>query len=264
MSNFYRIFIFIGSMLLLSIVFLSVKKTENIGLTNSKEVKYKNYSKKIKANIALWKDYKNNSYLDTVKIYKEDYFSSIKFKENINPKSWGELYKFLAENDKNGLYLITSMFNEIRLQNNLSPYEFADIIVSFVQHIPYSLLVRKSCEEASNNLSVKKMLSNGVICDEKVYAGIYSPIEFMNNFKGDCDTRTVFLYSILSEFGYEVVILNSKLYSHSILGINLPSSGNFKKHKGKKYYTWETTSTGWKLGHIPPEYINLNYWDVVL
>jgi hypothetical protein len=264
MSNFYRILILIGIIISLSTVFLSVKKTENISLKYNGKITYENSSKEIKEKLASWRDYKNNSYLDTVKIYKKDYLSSIKFKQNINPRSWGELYKFLAENDRNGLYLITSMFNEIRLNNNLSPYEFADIVVSFVQHIPYSLLVRKSCEEASNNLTIKKMLSNGVICDEEVYAGIYSPLEFINNFKGDCDTRTVFLYSILSEFGYEVVILNSKLYSHSILGINLPSSGNFKKYQGKKYYTWETTSTGWKLGHIPPEYINLNYWDVVL
>ena len=38
--------------------------------------------------------------------------------------------------------------------------------------------------------SIKKMMNDGIKCDGDVYAGVYTPLEFMSNFKGDCDSRT--------------------------------------------------------------------------
>ena len=111
------------------------------------------------------------------------------------------------------------LFN-IKVDNEIDNDRFAKLIISYVQHIPYSLLVGKTCKQASKNESVRRMIESGIECDENVYAGIYSPMEFIKNYKGDCDTRTVFLYTLMKNIGYDVVIMNSKYYKHSILGID--------------------------------------------
>ena len=108
------------------------------------------------------------------------------------------------------------------------------------------------------------MINKGFECDSYVKGAIYSPVEFIDKFKGDCDTRTVFLYTVLKRYKYDVVILNSDVYGHSILGVNISSSGRYKYHNGKRYYTWETTSPGWRLGDLPPDYYNIKYWHVTL
>ena len=90
-------------------------------------------------------------------------------------------------------------------------------------------------------------------------------IEFLKKYTGDCDTRTVLLFILLNAYGYDTVILNSYVYKHSVIGINLPTSGyNYKYSNGKKYYTWETTNTGWELGDMPAEFNDLKYWYLAL
>tara|TARA_B100000003_G_C10931678_1_gene371401 strand:+ start:1787 stop:2572 length:786 start_codon:yes stop_codon:yes gene_type:complete len=214
--------------------------------------------------LSNWDDYSETSYQDTSKIYKEDYYSSTLFKNSIQPKSWSDLYLKISNADKEKLDLITDMLFSIKIENNLNSDKFAKLIVSYVQHIPYSLLVGKTCKEAARNESVRMMLENGINCEENIYAGIYSPMEFIKNYKGDCDTRTVFLYTLMKNIGYDVVIMNSKYYKHSILGIRLASSGKYKKFRGQKYYVWETTNVGWRIGSLPAQYSKLDKWNIIL
>ena len=94
--------------------------------------------------------------------------------------------------------------------------------------------------------------------------GVATPLEFFYNKKGDCDTRTVLIYTILKRFGYDVVILNSNLYQHSVIAVNLPSYGDYKSINGKKYYFWETTSQGWELGVLPPDNWDISKWYLAL
>lgn len=255
----------LGFLISLALVFYSFtfSKDEKIEIILSENlIPEKNTSKFSK--FAEWQDYDRLSYSDTVKIYKEDYISSIVNKNNLDPKSWSDLYLKLSIEDDNKLNLISSMLFNLKRENNLNPDEFAKLIVSFVQHIPYSLIVGRSCKEASKNKSIKNMIKNGVNCEGNIFAGIYTPMEFMKNFKGDCDTRTVFLYTLMKNIGYDVVIMNSKQYAHSILGIRIAASGKYKKYKGKKYYVWETTNSGWRVGNIPPKYNKLENWNIIL
>ena len=114
---------------------------------------------------------------------------------------------------------------------------------------------------------VQEMIDYGYQCDSYVAFGYYAPVEFIGNWKGDCDTRSVFLFTVLKHYGYDVVILNSELYQHSILGINLvPESTTiplYKKHNYTKYYAWEATGP-LSLGLLNPECNNMREWDVVL
>lgn len=186
-----------------------------------------------------WYDYDYNFYKGTTRVRESDVFSSKLYKSIINPSTWGELYKEIYLYDKSKLDLVYPMLDRIWNNGNFTRREFADVVVSFVQHIPYKLL----------NQNITNF-------------GLYTPVEFMAKMNGDCDTRTVFLYTVLKRYNYDVVILDSENYLHSMIGLNIPSSGRYKYYRGKRYYTWETTNTGWRLGLLPPDQSNINYWQV--
>jgi hypothetical protein len=212
-----------------------------------------------------WYDYDKNSYNGKIKVRDTDVYNSILYKEKIPADTWGEFYRGMYLYDKSKLDLVYPMLDKIRKNNNLSKREFLDVIVSFVQDIEYNIVSMEDCKTAyKNNNTVYELINDGVDCDGEIYAGVYSPLEFMAKFKGDCDSRTVFLYTVLKRYNYDVVILNSDLYVHSIIGVNISSSGRYKYHQGKRYYTWETTNIGWRLGMLPPENSNINYWHVAL
>lgn len=186
-------------------------------------------------------------------------------KLNDGPESYGELYAQIYQYDRLKLNEIINSFDKIARQGNYSRFEFADIIVSAVQNIPYSLVIQEDCEqEYYNDPTVRELIDEGTNCEGYVYAGIYTPIEFIDNFEGDCDTRTLFIYTILRHYDYDVKILNSDLYGHSIIGLNIPHHGRYKYAQGKRYYTWETTSENWELGDLSPEVSDMNYWYVAL
>jgi hypothetical protein len=86
----------------------------------------------------------------------------------------------------------------------------------------------------------------------------------MANLKGDCDTRTLFLYTILSHYGYDVALLSSEYYNHSLIGINLPYDGISYLYKSQRYVLWETTAANIRPGSLPNEISNINYWRISL
>ena len=47
-----------------------------------------------------------------------------------------------------------------------------------------------------------------------------------------------------------------------MLGINISTRGNYKKHNGKKYYFLETTYPGWSIGDLPPDFKNKRFWFI--
>jgi hypothetical protein len=89
-------------------------------------------------------------------------------------------------------------------------------------------------------------------------------VEFLMNLKGDCDTRTLLLYSIFTHYNYDVALLSSEFYGHSILGINLPINGLSYNYSNQNYVLWETTAPNCKPGIIPNEISNLNNWRISL
>jgi hypothetical protein len=166
---------------------------------------------------------------------------------------WRMVYMDLYEKNKNQLSFIQDSLTYIRDSLQLEREDFARMVVSFVQDIPYNYILPDSCAG-----------HNDFPCMPNVKYGIYSPIEFLNSLHGDCDTRTVLLFTLLRNFGYEPVILNSTEYLHSMLALDIPSSGEYLEHKGKRYAFWETTNVGWLPGMIPPDMSNKNYWNVIL
>lgn len=165
---------------------------------------------------------------------------------------WRNIYYELYQHDKEMISFLQDSLQEIATVNSLSRNELAYLIVSFVQDIPYNYVVPGPCDR------------NDHPCRSNEKFGILSPVEFLYSLSGDCDTRSVLLYSILKHFNFDPLIMISNQYRHAMIAIDLPAAGDFIIHKGKKFYFWETTNTGWLPGMLPPDVNNLAYWKITL
>ena len=259
-SIFFTVLIF--SVIISTISFISElfsSKEKNVTNNDVKVLSFKFSNKH------FWNDNYSRNHYGNFKVNNIDVNSSYKNKISKNPQTWKQLYNQIYFHDKNKLTEILNVYKSIYNSGNYNKKEFADIIISSVQYIPYILTVDGNCSILyKNDRDVRDMINDGIKCKSDIYAGLFTPLEFMKYFEGDCDTRTLFIFTILKHFGYDVKILNSDLYGHSIIGLNLPSRGSYKTFQGKRYYTWETTSKYWELGDIPPETSNMNYWYVEL
>ncbi|MBE7510446.1 MAG: hypothetical protein HS118_09650 [Bacteroidia bacterium] len=219
----------------------------------------------------VWQDYDGNQYEGTIWTRKSDFTKAKYFKNNLilNPNSsraYDEIIYRLKENDKNNLNGVYQLFDSIRQKEQLTNVKFAELIVSFVQDIPYTVIVPDDCNPNSyEDKFIKEYLSSAnARCDGFQKFGINSPVEFMSNLNGDCDTRTLLLYTMLAHYGYDVALFSSEYYAHSIIGINLPISGMAYQYQDQRYVLWETTAPNIKAGVLPKEISNLNYWRISL
>lgn len=218
-----------------------------------------------------WQDYDGKIYEGKFWTIKSDYLNARYFKQNFSSlanteREYDFLIYSLKENDKNKLNGIYQLFDQIQNEQNLSRIKFSELIVSFVQDIPYTVILPDDCNpNLYDDQFIKEYLqSENARCDGFQKFGINSPIEFITTLNGDCDTRTLLLYTILAHYNYDVVLLSSEYYSHSIIGINLPINGIAYQYQNQRYVLWETTASNLKPGIIPKEISNLNYWRISL
>lgn len=168
-------------------------------------------------------------------------------------KYWNGVYVQIYNEQKNYLNSIITSLKSLRKDRALNRNQFARVIVSLVQDISYTLvLAERRC---------KDQIDYEGPCVSDIKYGIYTPVEFLSNLKGDCDTRTLLLYTILKQFEYNPIILTSKEYAHAMLALDIQASGDFILHNGRKHYFWETTASGWDVGVLPPSTRNKNYWE---
>ena len=219
-----------------------------------------------------WRDNVGKSYTATLSVRKEDHERlkdlSAKYSSYASGSTfWGDLYDFLETRSASSLDLLFETFKIIQEREGLNSMEFAQMVTSCIQDIPYALVFDSACLTPKDytEQTIKDVLTDCPDCciGYKAY-GIQAPVEFLATLKGDCDSRTVLLYSVLKHFNYDVAILNSTEYRHSVLGLNLPASGTYKAHRGKRYYLWETTAKYFKIGQLAPTMDNVSYWDIVL
>jgi hypothetical protein len=222
------------------------------------------------SNFWAWQSYDSIHYSGYIKIRNKDYKDAGIFRNNLSEKvlttnQYNAVVSKLTIFDKNKFASIYYLFDSLKLKNKLNEMQFAEMITCFVQTIPYTLILENNCNaNLYNDEFIKNYLMNGGQCEGYVKYGLFSPIEFMGNLKGDCDTRTLLLFTILSHYRFEVAILGSELYRHSVIGINLPYNGVNKIINGSKYYLWETTLKGLKPGMFPHEISEMRFWNVNL
>ena len=218
-----------------------------------------------------WRDLKFKPYAAKLEVWASDYQSSKENREKIKVRKartsqeyWRQIYQNLIKNDMLHLDKVLETFIAIGKSKNLNQMEFARMVVSCVQDIPYVLIYTESCQDLAKESPDLQALAEKHSCKGPVKYGLQSPTEFMYNLEGDCDTRTVFLFTVLSRLGYKVCILNSDVYGHSMFGISIPAKGDYKDFRGNHYYFWETTAKGWDVGVLPPEMGQVQHWDVIL
>lgn len=208
-----------------------------------------------------WMEYLNNSdFCSQYNVTYGDIENAAYNRNNIyvenwtdEPDYWRQVYSKLYLDNKDHLRAVQDSLLKIRKERGLDRDAFATMVVAFVQDIPYEYVLQEECTGTEESP-----------CNGNVMLGLYSPLEFLGKMHGDCDTRTVLLYTLLRNFGYEPLIVNSKEYLHSMLALNVASSGDDFEYKGKQYAFWETTNVGWLAGMLPPDMNNKDYWSVAL
>lgn len=245
----------------------NTRSDDNKGTTNHTE---KTQSDSIISHYRIWQDYKKRNYSGFVEILASNYRNSISHHNKIlvpfEETEISFVYNKMVVYDQPMLNRVYNMFDSIKTKNNLSDGALANVIVSCIQDMPYALVLDNGCDPSFyNDDFIRSYLdSNPNGCEGNVLFGVKAPGELIGNLKADCDSRTLFLYTIFSHFGYDVAILNSEYYKHSVLGLNMPSRGVYKSFNNKKYFLWETTAKGMQLGQFPNDMVNMRFWKVAI
>lgn len=221
-----------------------------------------------------WQDYKGVYYQGKYAIKKSDYLAAKAYKQQLYQQfkvnknyTYNYMIHLLKENDKHRLEGVYRMFDQIRTDKQLNSIEFANMVIGFVQDFEYYLILPENCDpRLYEDRFVKAYLKNSQgPCYPNQPFGINTPVEFLGNTMADCDTRTLTIYTILSHYNYDVMVLSSDYYGHSLLGINLPYNGQYKYvYKGVPYILFETTVKKSSPGAISNEISNMNHWEISL
>jgi len=213
-----------------------------------------------------WNDYQSNRYQGSFSIAKNNFSRSYSNRIKLNPNSLDDVYEKCFKVDKQLLPGLIKMFDSINTVKHLDSKTFAEMVATFIQRIPYVLVHDQSCQTVIRNNPNDQFLQQyhqeGKECLSNCKFGLQAPAEFGYNLKGDCDTRALLAFTILSHYGYNVAILTSEAYGHAILGIGLPYQGLYKSYNGVQYYTWELTAKDWQPGFLAPDVSNMNYWNI--
>jgi hypothetical protein len=168
-------------------------------------------------------------------------------------------YEKLYLHDASIIHPMVDRYKELAIKNKLNYIETLEMVVSSIQSIPYTwiLLENPSCGQKYRGQVIppKNCLVNpepNGCCDGVKY-GVYSPVEFAVKKTGDCDTRTLFAFTILKKMGFDIAIMGSSSEWHSVLGVNILGYEPGNGHRGnigeaKNYFLWELTTYGPYLG----------------
>lgn len=180
-----------------------------------------------------------------------------------------EVYKTMLDHDSARLSYLYQTFDSIKAANSLDEIAFAQVMVSAIQSQPYYLVVDKSCNDNYSDDFTRNYLANCKTdcCIGNEFYGVRSPVEFLSDLKGDCDTRSLLLYQLLQHYNYNVALLTSSYYKHAMIAVSLASTdqdGLSITVDDKKFFLWEITSPDLNYGNIPPGYSDLSRWDISL
>ena len=200
-----------------------------------------------------WQDYDGNQYEGFYQVKLNDFKNAHNYKNNLTlsqttRNSYDEIIYRLKEYDKDKLKGLFKMLDSITVANKPNEIQFAEVVVSFVQDIPYTIILENNCNASLyNDEFTRSYLSRpNSRCEGEQRFGINTPVEFLTNLNGDCDTRTLLLYTILSHYNYDVAVLSSEQYGHSILGIKYQGiRTNYTDcwAKGQRCYTCTALNT---------------------
>lgn len=212
-----------------------------------------------------WEDMNGNAYEGDVRVLASAYQMAKNDHENLQGlTSFAAIYRSLATADTSRLNGVYALFDSLKKARKPDTLAFANMLVSFVQDIPYCTVTAGECGSQEANDFAGPSSAGNYSCLGQVPYGVQSPVEFMANFQGDCDTRTLFLFTLFDHYHYPAAILSSMTFRHSLLGLKLPLPGSAKRLGAERYVLWETTAKGFAPGRLSPQVDHMDYWDFTL
>ena len=256
-----------------------IEKTEDQLKEHEDESDNKDTTKQSDKNSTLvqwnWIDYRNGHHKLKIKVKNNNISNGIKARENKSffLGDWNDLYNTLYKTSLPTLQpLISSMKSSIK-SKKLNYQEALDFVVSSIQFIPYTLVVENNeCPCTAFGIDFKDdcipRKDNSGCCNNIRPGAVYSPTEFLIKKTGDCDTKSLFAYSILKQLGFDVAVIVGEVEGglHAMLAVNLlspPVITKYVKYNGKNYYPWEVTGGNSRLGDMRM-WNSWRNWSVVL
>jgi hypothetical protein len=220
-----------------------------------------------------WYDFINRFYEARYKTSQATFDQSVagqnELGNSISFSNSGEFYRQFYEGlhrmDRDKIQQVAAIFRDSARMKNLNQMEVAEMVVTFIQEIPYYLVHDGSCQQAIGNGNdfMRSYHLQKKPCLPSIKGGVQSPYEFLHNLKGDCDTRSLLGFAILTELKIPSSVWISEVYGHSILGVGLPvGHGIYKTVEGIKHYGVELTAKGFRLGMVAPENARPLNWDI--
>lgn len=167
-------------------------------------------------------------YALTLTVPKEtyDFYNS---KERVN-RNYD--YYALTEYDRPVLNQMIDSFETFGEEYNLTEAQTVLNMIAFVQSMPYS--------------------SDSLTTGYDEYPRY--PIETLVDGGGDCEDSSILAAALLTEMGYQVVLIG--VSNHMGLGVASSNdiSGTFYEYDGDRYYYVETTSADYVFGELPEKY----------
>ncbi len=148
------------------------------------------------------------------------------------------IFEDLAEHSRADVEPLAARFRSRVREANLNPTQTVELVMSFVQAIPYEIPKGRPF-------------------------GLLPPALVAAQKKGDCDSKSLLLHMLLDSLGIESVMLTSDAHRHSMLGVNIPAQGQKIKHDGRAYAFVETTAKNAPIGWISKDLLKPNDWVVV-
>lgn len=220
-----------------------------------------------------WTSYEGKNYRIEYVLCSKDFEDSQNFRNNISfIPNVGEYYRSVLAQDQIAMKRIVEAYKFVIRSQNLDYMEAAEMIVSSIQNIPYTLVIDEPCPYRLGTTlfdgECEPLENMSGCCGNVMPIGCYSPLEYAANLTGDCDTRAVFAHSILKALNYDVAIIVSRMEGHAMIALNtpfIPENGNESAYVSdqrlNKYYMWELTSV-YPFGIVHPNTHPVS-WEIV-
>ena len=217
--------------------------------------------------IRNWQDYEVNKVAGRYFTFYPQFEKSLSFRDEYDSDDISKVYQELVKKDEKTIDAYAHIFDSLNTANQWNRQQLAEAIVTSIQTIPYVLVHDQSCQQSikeSGSSFLIQYHKDGKECLPNIKFGVQGGYEFLHNLKGDCDTRSLLCFELLSRFKYPVAMLISEEYGHCILGIDLPFKGKYVGNSNRKYLVWETTAPGFKPGELSPEISDMDKWHIAI
>ena len=131
-------------------------------------------------------------------------------------------------------------FRDLADEKGYDDYELVSFILSFVQSMPYTVDSVTSGADEYPRFPVETLVDRG----------------------GDCEDTSFLFASILGSEPIDIdcvlFLLPADYPEHMAVGVaGEDISGSYVMHDGIRYYYCETTGSGWEIGDVPSDYLDV-------